>query len=566
MTAPPAPASCTALVVGAGPVGLTMAAHLHRHGLACRLIDRSPSPSDKSKALVLWGRSLEMLDDLGIMHDFLGAGMFLNGARIHGGRRLLACVSFETPGTEYPRPLMLAQSETERLLTEHLQRAGVAVERPVELTDFADHGDHVAATLRHADGREEQVRCDWLLGCDGAHSTTRNRLGVAFAGEPEPNDWILADCRIEGISQDEVSLFWHARGVLAFFPFAHGRCRVIADMGRAPGAGHPADPSLAQVQAIVDERGPGGVRLSDAVWLSGFRIHERKVADYRRGRVFLAGDAAHIHSPAGGQGMNTGMQDSWNLAWKLALVQAGRARPALLDSYSAERGEVGETVLRAAGRLTRVATLRNPVAQFLRNRTVGLLGHLPSFRRAFVRNLTELAIRYPHSPLNGEQRGARGYAAGGLRPGDRVPDLRLREPGTGREQPLQKVLCGSSYHLLLLPDGVHPDPLAALCDLGRRVEETYPKTVRAHLIVPDEMVHEDSVPADGDRSVSVWLDPAASVRRLVGAQEAALAVVRPDGYLAFRGQPASGEGAQRYLDRYLIAAGEPWEDSGERET
>jgi 2-polyprenyl-6-methoxyphenol hydroxylase-like FAD-dependent oxidoreductase len=551
VTAPPAP--CTALVVGAGPVGLTAAAHLHRQGLACRLIDKSPNPSDKSKALVIWGRSLEMLDDLGVVGDFLGAGMLLKGARIHGGRRLLVHITLDPPGTEYPRPVMLAQSETERLLTEHLRRVGVAVERPVELTDFADRGDHVAATLRHADGQDEQVRCDWLVGCDGAHSTTRNKLGVEFTGEAEPNDWVLADCRIEGIPHDEMSLFWHARGVLAFFPFAEGRCRVIADMGRAAGAGHPPDPSLAQVQAIVDERGPGGVRLSEPHWLAGFRIHERKVADYRRGRVFLAGDAAHIHSPAGGQGMNTGMQDAYNLAWKLALVQAGRARPSLLDSYSAERGEVGERVLRAAARLTLVATLRNPVGQFLRNRAAGLLGLLPPFRRAFVRNLTEMAIHYPHSPLNGEQRGARGFALGGLEPGDRVPDVRLREPGMGREQRLQKVLPGVSYHLLLLPAGVNPDALAALHAIGRRAEDAYPGTVRAHLIVVDESLPADTVPAEGGGLGSVWLDPAGSVRRLLGAREAALAVVRPDGYLGYRGQPASWEGLRKYLDRYLIA-------------
>jgi 2-polyprenyl-6-methoxyphenol hydroxylase-like FAD-dependent oxidoreductase len=521
-----------------------MAAHLHRHGLACRLIDRSPQPSDKSKALVLWGRSLEMLDDLGVVADFLAAGRTLPTACIYGGGRPLTRITFHPPGTQYPLPLMLAQSETERLLTEHLRRAGVAVERQVELTDFTDRGDHVAATLRHADGREEQVRCDWLLGCDGAHSTTRTRLGLEFRGEPEPNDWILADCRIDGIPSNELSFYWHARGVLAFFPFAKDRCRVIADMGRAAGAGHPPEPSLAQVQAIVDERGPAGVRLSQPHWLAGFRIHERKVHEYRRGRCFLAGDAAHIHSPAGGQGMNTGMQDAWNLAWKLALVHQGHARPALLDSYSQEREEVGEKVLHAAARLTSVATLRNPVARFLRNRTVKLLGRLPAFRRAFVRQLSEMAIHYPHSPLNGEH-GGPGFASGSVKPGDRVPDARLREAATGKEQRLHKVLSGSTYHVLLLPAGADPASLAALRDAGRRAEETYPETVRAHLVVPG-----DSAPAAG--AASVWLDPVGAVRRLFGARETALAVVRPDGYLAYRGQPASGERLREYLGRYLV--------------
>jgi 2-polyprenyl-6-methoxyphenol hydroxylase-like FAD-dependent oxidoreductase len=523
-----------------------MAAHLHHHGVTCRIVDSSPQPSDKSKALVLWARSLEMLDDLGITGDFLPAGKFLQGSCIYAGRRTLVHLAFQTPGTEYPRPFTLAQSETERLLLEHLRRVGVTVERPVELTTFADCGDHVEATLRHAEGRDEQVRCDWLLGCDGAHSTTRKKLGLEFTGEADPNDFLLADCRIEGIPQDELSIFWHARGVLAFFPFAAGRCRVVADLGRTTGAGHPPDPTLAQVQAIVDERGPGGVRLSDPVWLAGFRIHERKVSDYRRGRVFLAGDAAHIHSPAGGQGMNTGMQDAWNLAWKLALVQSGRGRPSpLLDSYSQERSEVGEIVLHRATALTRVATLRNPVSQFFRNRIAGALGLFSSVRSAFVRNLTETGICYPHSPLNGES-GGRSFSAKGIVPGDRVPDTRLREAGTGKEERLLVLLRGPSHHLLLLPGDADPASLAGLGDIARRVDAAYPGLIQTHLIVPG------SAPTAGAGLASVWVDPDGSVRRLLGARETALALVRPDGYLGYRGQPASWEGLRGHLDRYLV--------------
>lgn len=255
MSATHSASHCTALVVGAGPVGLTMAAHLHHHGLSCRIVDRSPTPSDKSKALVIWARTLEMLDDLGIVGDFLSAGMLLNAARLHGGSRLLTRIVLDPVGTHYPRPLMLAQSETERLLTEHLSRVGIAVARSVELIDFTDQGDHVNASLRHSDGRVEPILCDWLLGCDGAHSTVRKKLGMDFTGTAEPNDWILADCLADGpLPHDELSIFWHDRGLLAFFPFATNRFRVIADMGLAQGQGHPPEPTLAQVQALVDER------------------------------------------------------------------------------------------------------------------------------------------------------------------------------------------------------------------------------------------------------------------------------------------------------------------------
>ena len=311
--------SCAALIVGAGPVGLTMAAQMHAHGVKCRIIDQSPAPSDKSKALLVWARTLEMLDDLGIAARFVAAGRYVDAASIHSRGRVLAHVPFEAAGTQYPRPLMIAQSETERLLIEHLQQVGISVERGVTLTAFVDHGDQVLATIRHAGGREEQVRCAWLLGCDGAHSTSRKILGLEFTGVPAPNDMMLADCRIEGpLPTNELSFFWNHRGILAFFPFGTGRFRIIADVGPARTEAACPEPTLADVQRIVDERGPGNLRLVEAHWLTRFRINERKVAEYGRGRVLLAGDAAHIHSPAGGQGMNTGMQDAWNLGWKLA--------------------------------------------------------------------------------------------------------------------------------------------------------------------------------------------------------------------------------------------------------
>jgi 2-polyprenyl-6-methoxyphenol hydroxylase-like FAD-dependent oxidoreductase len=538
------PTSCTVLVVGAGPVGLAMAAHLHAHGLDFRIIDRNPTASDKSKALVVWARSLEMLDDLGIVDNFLAAGRFLKASNLHGGGHLLAHIPFVVSGTHYPQPLMLPQSETERLLGEHLQRVGVKIERAVELTDFTDRGDHVLATLRQADGREEQVRCDWLLGCDGSHSTVRKKAGLEFSGEAEPNDWILADCHVEGLPPDVLSLFWHQTGVLAFFPFAD-RCRVIADVGLAHGLDHPPDPPLEQVQALVDERGPGGVRLSNPHWLAGFRIHERKVADYRRGRVFLAGDAAHIHSPAGGQGMNTGMQDAWNLAWKLALVQRRQAKPSLLDSYNLERGEVGETVLKQAGRMTQAATIRNPIGQLFRNGLVWVLGHLSAFRNTFVHYLTELAVHYPHSPLNGESSG-HAWAAEGIHPGDRLPDATVQGRGTEKEQRLHHVLRGPRHKLLLLPKDNEALTLTGLRDIVRKTSGSYGDLLQPSLIVPG-----DTVPVGADEFASVWLDRHGTVRQSVGARETALALVRPDGYLAYRSQPASWEGLDEHLRRYL---------------
>jgi hypothetical protein len=258
----------------------------------------------------------------------------------------------------------------------------------------------------------------------------RHALGLPFSGETLPSDWILADCHLQGypFPESEIGVYWHEEGAFAVFPISPGRFRVIADVPSS-GAEHPAAPTLEQVQAVMDRRGPQGCRASDPIWLSTFRINERKVDAYRCGRVLLAGDAAHIHSPAGGQGMNTGMQDAFNLAWKLALVCAGACPDQLLESYSSERSAVGNTVLKAAGRLTKLATLRNHGVQAIRNRIAHLAFGLSPVRDALAKNMSEVSIGYPSSPLNGPGL----HFTPGPSPGQRVAPVAGQVPvGAGR--------------------------------------------------------------------------------------------------------------------------------------
>jgi 2-polyprenyl-6-methoxyphenol hydroxylase-like FAD-dependent oxidoreductase len=394
------PANTTVLIAGAGPVGLTMANELARYGVSVRIVDKSAARTDKSKALVLWSRSLELLERMGCVERFLGAGTNVHGARISNGKELMGEVSFDDVKSRYPFALMIPQSETERVLETHLEEQGVKVERRVELTALTERGDGVTATLRDATGREETVAADWLIGSDGAHSAVRHALGIEFAGTTQPSDWVLADLRLTGLTPDKLDIFWHGSGILAFFPIVGDRYRVVADLGPTEGAGRRGEPSLADVQALVDDRGPGNIRLHDPYWLAYFHINERKVAQYGRGRIFLAGDAAHIHSPAGGQGMNTGMQDAFNLAWKLALVVHGSAAPALLESYSIERSAVGDRVLRNATRLTDMAVMRNPVVQAVRNFAARIVLGLSQVQHRMANTLTELDIAYPVSPLS----------------------------------------------------------------------------------------------------------------------------------------------------------------------
>jgi 2-polyprenyl-6-methoxyphenol hydroxylase-like FAD-dependent oxidoreductase len=391
------------LIAGAGPVGLTMASELTRYGIAVRIVDKAAQRTDKSKALVLWSRTLELLDRGGGAAPFVEAGFKATAVNfVAGDGKLMGHVSMDGVQSAFPYGLMIPQSETERLLEERLQGLGVRVEREVEVTGFKSGAEGVEAVLRRADGQEERVSADWLIGCDGAHSVVRHTLGVKFAGETLMSDWMLADVHMRGypFPDNEASVYWHQDGAFVIFPISPGRYRVLADLP-ATSTERPPAPTLEEVQAIITRRGPPGLTAYDPIWLAGFRINGRKVADYRSGRVFLLGDAAHVHSPAGGQGMNTGMQDAFNLAWKLALVVRGECGEELLNSYSRERSYVGDQVLKDAGRLTTLGTIKNPVGQSIRN----LVGHfmlgLAPVQEKFANSMTEVDIAYPNSPLNG---------------------------------------------------------------------------------------------------------------------------------------------------------------------
>ena len=469
------------LVAGAGPVGLTAACALTRLGVAVRIVDKAPARSRTSKALVLWPRTLELLDVEGCVEPFVEAGLKGTGARIHANGRELVHVSLDTARSPYNFALFLPQNETERLLEEHLEHHGVRVERGTTLETFAGDGSGVTATLLDAEGRPEEARFAALLGCDGAHSSVRHGLGVPFEGLTETADFLLADVRIDGdLPTRELALFWEPDGILALFPIIGNRFRVIADTAPAETT---APPELEEIQRLLDARGPGGLKAHDPIWLSRFRINERKVKDYARGRVFLLGDAAHIHSPAGGQGMNTGMQDAFNLAWKLALALDGRAGDALLHSYSPERSAIGDQVLSNASRMTHVAILRNPILQEIRNLAASALGRIPALRQRLVDQLAELDLNYEASPLT--SRGAGGHPAAG----HRAPDIGLK-PEAGDATRLHALLRAGRFALLSVgtPRPDLPDDLAGIVSRADADGGDGHDAGRHYLIRPDAYV------------------------------------------------------------------------------
>ncbi|MBX3415802.1 MAG: FAD-dependent monooxygenase [Pirellulales bacterium] len=541
-------------IAGAGPVGLTMAAALQAQGLRCRIIDKAPRPTDKSKALVVWSRTLELLNGLGLAETFLAAGMKVDGASIYGNGKRYVHLEIDNIASRFNFPLMIPQSETERLLSEHLAAQGIVVDREVELISFTAGDREVTGELRHADGTTEMFSTPWLIGCDGAHSAVRHGLGLEFEGVAEPDDWMLADVHLSGpIAENEISIYWHEKGLLVFFPITPGRFRMVADLGPSAASARPADPTLEEVQAMIDERGPTGIMATHPVWLAGFRINERKVRDYRVGRVMLAGDAAHIHSPAGGQGMNTGMQDAFNLAWKLALVQRGLAdENVLLGSYSEERSAIGDQVLNAASRVTTMATLRNPVAQFVRNHIAGIVGSFGFVQDKIKNALCELAINYRGATLSREDwhTGEIIHRGAGIPTGDRLPDARIVCATTGEDISLHNALHAVKHHLLLLPGSEGADGIANLATIARQVRAAYPQVIAPLFVLPVEEGQGAALEATG--GIKACLDIDAAIHAAHHAHHATLIVVRPDGYIGYRAQPATADGVLAYLGSYLL--------------
>jgi 2-polyprenyl-6-methoxyphenol hydroxylase-like FAD-dependent oxidoreductase len=432
------------LIIGAGPVGLTLAIELKRFGVAVRIVEKAAQRTDKSKALVLWSRTLELLDrQPGGSKAFSDSGFKVGAVSFLSGDKLIGRASMDSVASPYPYALMIPQSETERILEERLEGLGVTVERQVEAVRLSQRDDGADVVLRTHDGREEEASVDWVVGCDGAHSLVRHTVGAPFAGQTMDSDWILADVHMRGypVPDTEATVYWHKDGAFVIFPISPGRYRLLADMPPS-GETHPPAPTLEQVQTLIDRRGPPGMMAFDPIWLVGFRINGRKVTSYRWGRTFLCGDAAHVHSPAGGQGMNTGMQDAFNLAWKLALVINGRGTESLLDSYSPERSYVGDEVLKNAERLTVIGTTRNPIVRVVRDVVGHLMLGLAPVQHAFADTMTEVSVGYPESPLNA------GSASGlsGPAPGHRI--MSDRPFGAGSEPQFALLAAGDGAKAL----------------------------------------------------------------------------------------------------------------------
>ncbi|HEU5368515.1 MAG TPA: FAD-dependent monooxygenase, partial [Ktedonobacterales bacterium] len=366
-----------------------------------------------------------------------------------------------------------------------------------------------------------------------------------------PEAFALADVKLRWpLPEDEAHMFLRQDGLLAVFALPGGRARLIVETAAEAGDEKMPTPTLEDIQGYLNRFAPAGSVASDPAWLSAFRIHLRHAAHTRQGRVFLAGDAAHIHSPAGGQGMNTGLQDAYNLGWKLALVHTGSAPASLLDTYETERLPVAESVLHTSDLILKAATLRSPITQQIRNRLVPLLVQQDFIQHRVTEQIAELRINYRHSPIVGEHHQAHlgpGHRNGGPRAGDRAPDAGPLLHPDGTSARLFEIMRSATHTLLLLADAERADEswrrLTALADA---INARYGQQITTYLVAAGK-----TAPSSATTSASMLLDPEQTLRQRYGTGSECLYLIRPDGYIGYRSVPADAAALDDYLKGFF---------------
>ncbi|MEZ4299684.1 MAG: FAD-dependent monooxygenase [Polyangiaceae bacterium] len=557
--------SIPVLIVGAGPVGLALACSLRAHGVAAVVVDRAEGPVRESRATDIHARTLELLAGLGVTERLIARGKQSYAAWFYSEGKRVAGFETKSLATPYPFILGLPQFATQEVLAERLSELGGEVWRQHTFVSLEQEKSHVGVRLLGPDNAPREVRADWVVGSDGAQSTVRTSLGVPFEGATYEEHFLLADLKIRWeLSGDELHLFLTEEGFFMVLPMPGGWVRTFASV-RGDSADAEAD--LGTFLRLIESRVHVPCEVTEAGWIARFKIHRRMVPRYRTGRVFLAGDAAHIHSPVGGQGMNIGVQDAVNLGFKLALVVRGQARPELLDSYHAERHSAASRTLLDTHLATTVSMIRSPALRFVRD----LMGRATVGSDALARWMCELVASFHtdvrDSPAVASVRGSLLFAdvvqdlsteapsiaehlafSRGPRSGDRVPHAPFGAEG---EERFSSELISPVEHTLVLFDGLArtPEGYRNLAAIAGDVERMLPGVVRCRVVVPDS-----ERPSELPAEVAMIADPGARLHSAFEAHAECAFLLRPDGYVGFRCQPAEHAKILGYLGQIFVPA------------
>ncbi|KAI2606663.1 FAD binding domain-containing protein [Hypoxylon sp. NC1633] len=510
------------LIVGGGPTGVTLALELAAQGIPFRVIDKELQRSDKSRALGIQPRTLELLNRHGDVRKLISQGNLSSGTTFYLNGKKVADVDISglAEDTAFPLILIISQCQTEEFLDGCLAKHGFAVEHGLEAISIVQDPKGVTVKIRKPDRTEETVRAKYVVGADGAHSSVRRAAkGLTFQGAAYPQDFILCDAHIKNATMpwNRFSLCI-GKGSLAVFPLHDGTCRVVASR---LGPKAKSDPKFEDFQVMLDQLLPGAGELYDPTWITQFHLHHRGVNSYRDSRLFVAGDAAHIHSPAGAQGMNTGIQDSINLGWKLAKVIRGERPDSFLDSYDSERRPIGQHLLETSDKMFTWGCSTNPF--FIHFRNLLFTWVLPwsvssRNRRANIfKFISEFGISYRSSSAVGTASGFSGPVMGG----DRAPDSKIR--GAGDEKYFQELLTPETHHLVLFSGlGDVAASKEVMLEAQSKFEEMNQDNAKVH------MIFNGATKTDG---ASSYADVEGRLHGEFGCSKASYVYIRPDGYV-----------------------------------
>jgi 2-polyprenyl-6-methoxyphenol hydroxylase-like FAD-dependent oxidoreductase len=512
------------LIVGAGPTGLMLANQLARRGVRPLIIDRHSGPAQQSRAMAVQARTMEIYAKMGLMERAQALGARATAANMWANGRWTARIPVGDIGASlspFPFILMLGQDDNEHIMGDKLAELDVKVEWSTELVAFQQHPDRVDATLKGPDGTLRKVTASWVAGCDGSRSPVREMSGITFPGAPYQHTFFVADTEATGpMKPGELNVYLWRDGFHLFFPMrGKDRWRVI---GILPQNLRERD-NLTFEEVIPALRQEAGAALSfkECSWFSTYHIHHRAAARFRAGRCFLLGDAAHIHSPAGAQGMNTGLQDAYNLAWKLALVVQGRADPALLDTYEQERIPVAQRLLQTTDRAFQLIVSEGALGALFRTKIIANVAAM-AMRFERVRNLafrtiSQIGISYPKSALS---QSLPGLPKGAPAAGDRFPWARLKLRAGGPVEDLFGKLDDTCFNLLVFGQPVN-EP---------RVGGTFDDLLHVHAFAADPGNEEELARAKIPRQCAYLL--------------------RPDGHVGLCGVRLGAQEIERYLTEH----------------